>query len=58
MGFIYKITNNINDKVYVGQTAGTLEERFKQHKKKINSEDRKTYPLYNAMRKYGIEHLP
>lgn len=23
----------------------------------MNSEDRKTYPLYNAMRKYGIEHF-
>lgn len=57
MGFIYKITNDINDKVYVGQTSGTLEERFKQHKKKINSDDRKTFPLYNAMRKYGIEHF-
>ena len=57
MGFIYKITNDINDKIYIGQTSGTLEERFKQHKKKINSEDRKTYPLYNAMRKYGVEHF-
>lgn len=57
MGFIYKITNDINDKIYVGQTSGTLEERFKQHKKKMNSEDRKTYPLYNAMRKYGVEHF-
>lgn len=57
MGFIYKITNDINDKIYVGQTSGTLKERFKQHKKKMNSEDRKTYPLYNAMRKYGIEHF-
>lgn len=57
MGFIYKITNDINDKIYIGQTSGTLEERFKQHKKKINSEDRKTYPLYNAMKKYGVEHF-
>ena len=57
MGFIYKITNDINDKIYVGQTSGTLEERFKQHKKKINSDDGKTFPLYNAMRKYGVEHF-
>ena len=57
MGFIYKITNDINDKIYIGQTSGTLEERFKQHKKKINSDDRKTFPLYNAMRKYGVEHF-
>lgn len=57
MGFIYKIYNDINDKVYIGQTSGTLEARFKQHLKKVNSVDRKTYPLYNAMRKYGTEHF-
>lgn len=57
MGFIYKIVNDINDKVYIGQTSGTIEERYKQHLKKIHSEDRKTYPLYNAMRKYGAEHF-
>lgn len=57
MGFIYKIYNDVNNKVYVGQTNGTIEERFKQHLKKVNSVDRKTYPLYNAMRKYGIEHF-
>ena len=34
MGFIYKIYNDINDKVYIGQTSSTLEERFKQHLKK------------------------
>lgn len=57
MGFIYKIYNDVNDKVYIGQTSGTIEERFKQHLKKVNSDDRKTYPLYNAMRKYGTEHF-
>lgn len=57
MGFIYKIYNDINNKVYIGQTSSTIEERFKQHLKKINSVDKKTYPLYNAMRKYGIEHF-
>lgn len=29
MGFIYKIVNDINDKVYIGQTSGTIEERYK-----------------------------
>ncbi|MBR6253163.1 MAG: GIY-YIG nuclease family protein [Clostridia bacterium] len=28
MGYIYKITNKINGKVYIGQTAKTIEERF------------------------------
>lgn len=30
-GYIYKITNSINDKPYVGQTNQTLEARFKKH---------------------------
>lgn len=29
---IYKVTNKINQKVYIGQTIGTLENRWKRHK--------------------------
>jgi predicted GIY-YIG superfamily endonuclease len=36
MGHIYKITNNLNNKVYVGQTIKTLERRFNQHKNNYN----------------------
>ena len=28
---IYKITNDINNKIYVGKTSNTLEQRFKEH---------------------------
>ena len=28
---IYKITNTINEKIYVGQTNKKIEERFAQH---------------------------
>jgi len=31
MGFIYKITNKINGKYYIGQTLNDVEERWKQH---------------------------
>ena len=31
MAYIYKITNNINDKIYIGQTNYTLSERLHQH---------------------------
>lgn len=54
MGYIYKITNQVNGKVYVGQTAHTIESRWKEHTKA--SKYRK-YPLYFAMRKYGIENF-
>ena len=30
-GKIYKITNKVNGKIYVGQTMKTLEERFQKH---------------------------
>ncbi len=33
MGVIYKITCNINGKVYIGQTKHTANKRFKKHKK-------------------------
>ena len=57
MGFIYKVTNDINEKVYIGQTAFSIEERFAEHCKDRLQEKSKHRPLYNAMNKYGIEHF-
>ena len=57
MSFIYKITNQINNKIYIGKTNLTVQERFKEHcrdSKRTNEEKR---PLYNAMNKYGIENF-
>ena len=31
MGYIYKITNTINNKIYIGQTSKTIQERFSVH---------------------------
>lgn len=55
MGIIYKITNLVNKKIYIGQTVRTLEQRWSEHKHTALKEDKTTYPLYNAMRKYGIK---
>lgn len=56
MGYIYKITNSINDKVYVGQTIRPIEKRFVQH---INDsrkyKEKSNIKLYNAMNKYGTD---
>lgn len=55
-GFIYKITNRVNGKVYIGQTRFTVEHRFKQHVKNYNVEHR-TQPLYMAFAKYGLDNF-
>lgn len=51
MAYIYKITNIINNKVYIGQTSLTPELRFKKHKKCYKSNG--CPKLYRAFRKYG-----
>ena len=54
---IYKIENKINSKVYIGQSIN-IEERWKNHKKSIYScKDEYDYPLYRAIRLYGIENF-
>lgn len=55
-GFIYKITNRVNNKVYIGQTRFTVEHRWKQHIKNFNIEHR-SQPLYMAFGKYGIDNF-
>ena len=54
-GYIYKITNRVNNKVYIGQTKYTVEHRWKQHLRAYK-EGRNTY-LYKAINKYGIENF-
>ena len=56
-GFIYKITNDINNKIYVGKTLSPIEERFKQHKADSERKKMEHRPLYSAMRKYGLDHF-
>lgn len=56
MGFIYKITNLINDKKYIGKTTLTIEARWKKHCYEVYR-NRVQYTLYKAMRKYGIENF-
>lgn len=50
---IYKVTNIINSKVYIGRTVGTLRYRYRKHLYDIKH--RNSCPLlYNAIRKYGM----
>lgn len=50
-GYIYKITNNINNKVYIGQTTRTVSIRYKNHL--YNAQRGRREHLYEAIRTYG-----
>ncbi len=53
--YIYKITNKINGKSYIGQTTD-YKRRFSEHKAKgYNNEENKL--LYYAFDKYGIDNF-
>lgn len=54
MGYIYKIYNDVNDNIYIGQTTISIPTRWSQHKQ--NAKTRETH-LYLAMRKYGIDNF-
>lgn len=49
---IYKITNLLNGKCYVGQTWQTIQRRFAQHIRRNDS-----VKLYNAIQKYGFSNF-
>jgi len=53
---IYKITNTLNDKIYIGQTIRSLSDRWSVHKNYAKNNKFKT-KIANAMRKYGIENF-
>jgi len=49
---IYKITNLLDDKIYIGCTGYSLKKRFRQH---VNA--RKPNKICLALRKYGEENF-
>ena len=57
MGYIYKIENQINHKVYIGQTIKSLNKRFSQHKNNYTKPYFSQIHLYRAFKKYGIENF-
>lgn len=48
---VYKITNLLSGKIYVGQTVRTLEKRIDQHKRRTES------AISQAIKKYGWENF-
>ena len=55
-GYIYKIVNDINDIVYIGQTITTLRNRFYGHKSTAKNKPFSCI-FASAIHKYGIEHF-
>ncbi len=55
---IYKITNNLNQNSYIGQSID-IYKRWQTHKQRYKYQDKKEYNkvLYKAFRKYGIENF-
>lgn len=53
--FIYMFKNKINNKIYIGQT-NNLRNRFLKHKSVANL-NKENHPLYNSIRKYGINNF-
>lgn len=50
---VYKITNLVNGKVYIGQTRGTKDYRWKKHVNAASNGGKSV--LHKAIRKYGKE---
>lgn len=58
MGFIYKITNKINGKMYIGKTLhSNPENRWKEHLNDFNRPHCEKRPLYEAMNKYSVDNF-
>ena len=56
MAYIYKITNLVNNKEYIGKTERTINQRWQEHIR----ESQKPNPsraLYRAIQKYGIDNF-
>jgi group I intron endonuclease len=55
-GYIYKITNLVNNKIYIGCTITTLINRFNEHIFRCTKTDSNT-KFCNSIRKYGFENF-
>ena len=55
MGQIYKITNKINGKIYIGKTTGTTQKRWKEHCYPSHLEDGTHF--HRAILKYGSDNF-
>lgn len=55
MGYIYKIQNKTNNKIYIGKTVNTIHERWLEHIDEAKRGDNSL--LHKAIRKYGKDNF-
>jgi group I intron endonuclease len=51
-GFIYKITNQLTNKLYIGSTKTSIEQRYQEHIKSLDGS-----PLHAAIQELGHENF-
>lgn len=58
MGYIYKVTNNINGKMYIGKTEDINPiDRWDCHLRDYRKNRCEKRPFYNALNKYGVDNF-
>ena len=56
MGFIYKVTNKVNGKIYIGQTCRTINARWSEHLRDAFSKTgKRKFIIHSAIKKYGAD---
>ena len=56
VGYIYHITNDVNNKKYIGKTINLLH-RLQDHFSRLEKNQHHSHKLQRAVNKYGIEHF-
>lgn len=57
MGYIYKITNIVNNKIYIGLTTQTIKERWRQHVSSAYSKKAKVIMKYLKKQLENMEKI-
>ena len=52
---VYKLINDVDDKVYIGSTTSKISKRMTEHRK--SAREGRTSKLYQYMRAIGVQHF-